>query len=61
MADLPLAETMARAVGFRDVLVHRYADVDDRRVVAFLDHVGDLEAFVASVARWMASPSGRPG
>lgn len=58
VADVPLAETMARAVGFRNVLVHRYADVDDRRVVAFLDHVGDLEAFVASVARWMTSPSG---
>lgn len=50
---VPLAESMARAVGFRNVLVHGYVDVDDHRVVAFLDQVGDLVAFVASVAAWM--------
>lgn len=50
---VPLAESMARAVGFRNVLVHGYVDVDDHRVVGFLDQVGDLEAFVASVVSWM--------
>lgn len=50
-----LAATMARAVGFRNVLVHGYTDVDDRLVVAFLDEVGDLEAFVTRVAAWMAA------
>lgn len=50
--SLPLADAMALAVGFRNVLVHGYVDVDDRRVVAFLKEVGDLEAFVASVAAW---------
>ncbi len=55
---VPLAESMARAVGFRNVLVHGYVEVDDRRVVGFLDKVGDLEAFVASVAGWMAGRSG---
>lgn len=49
-----LGATMARAVGFRNVLVHGYTDVDDRLVVAFLDEVGDLGAFVSRVAAWMA-------
>lgn len=48
-----LAESMARAVGFRNVLVHGYAAVDDRLVVAFLDRVPDLEAYVAQVASWL--------
>lgn len=47
-----LGEQLARAVGFRNVLVHGYAAVDDDRVVAQLDRVGDIEAFVASVSRW---------
>ncbi len=51
--DVDLAETMARAVGFRNVLVHGYTDVDDRLVVGFLDRVGELEEFVSLVAAWM--------
>jgi uncharacterized protein YutE (UPF0331/DUF86 family) len=47
-----LAEALARAVGFRNVLVHGYADVDDRLVVAQLDRLGDLERFVAAVSRF---------
>jgi len=34
-----LAAAMAQAVRFRYVLVHGYADVDDRRVVAYLGHL----------------------
>lgn len=48
-----LAESLAHAVGFRNVLVHGYADVDDDRVVAQLDRVSELEAFVQSVSRWL--------
>ena len=47
-----LAEVLARAVGFRNVLVHGYAEVDDDLVVAQLDRVERLEAFVADVSRW---------
>ncbi len=53
--DVDLAEAMARAVGFRNVLVHGYTDVDDRLVVGFLDRVDDLEAFVNLVAAWMTA------
>lgn len=50
----PLAESLARAVGFRNVLVHGYADVNDDLVVAQLDRVEDLAAFVVAVARFAA-------
>lgn len=44
--DLAHAERMARAVGFRNVLVHDYARVDDGLVVSRLSELGDLEEFV---------------
>jgi uncharacterized protein YutE (UPF0331/DUF86 family) len=50
-----LADAVARAVGFRNVLVHGYADVDDDLVVAQLDRVADLDAFVAAVSQWTDS------
>jgi uncharacterized protein YutE (UPF0331/DUF86 family) len=48
----PLAESVARAVGFRNVLVHEYAEIDNDRVVANLARLDDLKEFVAAVARW---------
>lgn len=48
-----LAAAVGDAVGFRNLLVHQYADVDDDRAVAHLQRLGDLDAFVAAVARWL--------
>lgn len=48
-----LAEVMARAVGFRNVLVHGYADVDAAVVVGHLDRVPDLEQYVSTVSTWV--------
>lgn len=48
-----LAERMARAVGFRNVLVHCYVDVDDQVVLDALGELGDLRAFVAEVSNWL--------
>lgn len=48
----PTAEAVARAVGFRNVLVHEYVDVDDRHVRDNLDRLADIEAFVSHVAAW---------
>lgn len=45
-----VGERMREAVGFRNVLVHGYARVDDERVVATLRELGDIEAFVAALA-----------
>ena len=55
--DPPLAEAVARSVGFRNVLVHGYVDVDDARVVAFLDRLDDLRRFVAGVAAMVEGQS----
>lgn len=48
-----LAESLARAAGFRNLLVHQYAEVDDHRVVAHLAHLDDLDDYVMSVAAWV--------
>lgn len=47
------ARALEGLAGFRNVLVHDYADVDLERVVAGLHRLGDFEAFVADVARWL--------
>ncbi len=51
--DAGLVRRMARAVGFRNVLVHQYAVVDDERVIASLDELDDLRRFVHQVSAWM--------
>ena len=45
-----LADQMRRAVGFRNVLVHEYVDVDDAVVLARLEDLRDLENYVRAVA-----------
>jgi uncharacterized protein YutE (UPF0331/DUF86 family) len=45
-----LGSRMAQAVGFRNVLVHGYAAVDDRKVVAYLGHLDDVRTFVRLLA-----------
>lgn len=47
------AGRLASLSGFRNVLVHDYADVDLAKVHAGLDRLGDFEAFVADVERWL--------
>lgn len=48
-----LAASVADAVGFRNLLVHQYADVDDGRAVAHLGRLDDLRDFVAEVVGWL--------
>lgn len=53
-----LLPALHRMVGFRNVLVHAYEDVDVRlvrRVVEF--HTGDLLAFVAAMRRRIGPPT----
>jgi uncharacterized protein YutE (UPF0331/DUF86 family) len=51
--DGDLAERMAQAVGFRNVLVHQYLAVDDDLVIAALDDLDDLTGFVRQVSAWL--------
>ncbi len=39
--------------GFRNVLVHDYAEIDLRRVHASLDRLEDFDAFVSDVEEWL--------
>ena len=48
-----VAASVADAVGFRNLLVHRYAEVDDRLALSHLDRLEDLRRFTSTVARWM--------
>jgi uncharacterized protein YutE (UPF0331/DUF86 family) len=52
-ADRPagLAASLADAARFRNLLVHRYADIDDQRVVQFVrQRLADLEDYVEVIA-----------
>ena len=51
MLDAELSASMEQAAGFKNLLVHQYADVDDARVVEILrTRLDDLDRFVAVVA-----------
>lgn len=49
--DRELADTMVLAVRFRNVLVHGYTEVDDGRVVAYLERLDDVRGYVDALAR----------
>lgn len=49
-----LADSMRRAVGFRNVLVHEYISVDDDVVVSRLDDLQDLREYVRAVSNFLA-------
>jgi len=57
--DADLSRRLRRAVGFRNVLVHEYVEVDDEIVVSRLKDPSDLDGFVAAVAEWVSSQAGR--
>ena len=50
-----LADSMRKAVGFRNVLVHEYVDVSDRIVLSRLEDLGDLNSFVHEVGAFLGS------
>lgn len=49
-----LAERLAQATGFRNVLVHGYVDVDDTVVIESLDDLDELQDFIEQVRSWAA-------
>lgn len=56
--DEQLARRLVGAVGFRNLLVHQYAEIDDARTVAFLDRIGDIQDFVSQVSTWLGEHAG---
>ena len=55
-----LAILIRKAVGFRNVLVHDYIEVDDSIVVDRLKSLGDLEEFVRQVAAYVTGAQPEP-
>ncbi|MBL7488911.1 DUF86 domain-containing protein [Frankia sp. AgB1.9] len=53
-----LARSLRKAVGFRNVLVHDYIQVDDDIVIGRLKDLGDLEEFVRAIARYVSGVEG---
>lgn len=51
-----LADRLVLAVGFRNVLVHEYVEVDDALVEQRLEDLSDLTAFVKALAGWLRRP-----
>jgi uncharacterized protein YutE (UPF0331/DUF86 family) len=49
-----LAQSLRKAVGFRNVLVHDYIDVNDDIVIARLTALDDLDAFVREIAFYVS-------
>ncbi len=50
-----LATSVRKAVGFRNVLVHDYIEVNDEIVVGRLKGLSDLDEFVREVAAYVTS------
>ncbi|HXV60711.1 MAG TPA: DUF86 domain-containing protein [Vicinamibacteria bacterium] len=51
------ASRLESLAGFRNILVHDYAEVDLKRVHAGLQRLDDFDAFVADVEEWLRSKS----
>lgn len=49
-----LADALRKAVGFRNVLVHRYIQVSDEIVVDRLDDPSDIDQFIGQLAAFIA-------
>ena len=52
--DHTLAEDLALAVGFRNVLVRQYAKVDDAIVLTAWERLADFDSFVSQLSGWLA-------
>lgn len=62
IVDVGLAERLRAMARFRNLLVHGYATVDDRRVAEILDSdLADVDRFVAAIATVAAQPDEERG
>ena len=48
-----ISDSVSKAVGFRNILVHQYAEVDDEIVIRALDNLDDLVTFVSQASAWV--------
>ena len=52
------ADALRRAVGFRNVLLHEYVEVDDGIVLARLATLDELDLFVVEAGTWLTDQAG---
>lgn len=55
-----VSDSMRKAVGFRNVLVHEYVAVSDEIVTSRLNALRDLEQFVEQVTAFLHDGSAKP-
>ena len=48
-----LGDSLGRAVGFRNVLVHQYLEVDDDLVIAALERLDEFDRFIGEIGAWV--------
>ncbi len=54
LIDEDLSDRLQRWMGFRNILVHLYLEIDHSRVYdAIREDLGDLEGFAARMARFL--------
>ncbi len=52
--DRDLTARLVRAARFRNLLIHRYWEIDPRRVLLYArENLGDLEQFLIQLERWL--------
>jgi len=53
--DRDLTGRLIRAARFRNLLIHRYWEIDPRRVLSYArENLGDLEEFLSQLERWLS-------
>lgn len=58
MIDPDLAKRLGAMARFRNLLVHVYAPVDDRRLLQVLrEDLGDVDAYIRAVEALLAEPA----
>jgi len=58
MIDAPLRDRLAGMARFRNLLVHRYWEIDSRRVLDYARrNLVDFEDFLAAIGGWLAEDS----
>jgi uncharacterized protein YutE (UPF0331/DUF86 family) len=57
--DRSLTERLTRMARFRNLLIHRYWQIDPQRVLLYArENLGDLEEFLTGMGRWLGQESG---
>lgn len=58
--DKSVAARLGKIVGFRNLLVHRYEIIDDRKMLAIMRHdLGDFGTYLSNIAGYLSQGGGQ--